>query len=142
MAVDVKPLVVTGVGVLVGTAVVDRIARLLPTYTGKLLGASAITIGSLIGAEHIREENLSYFVRGIGWGGLALIALSLYKRFTGVSPLPPELTPEEEELLGLTPPALPEEKILAEELLGVPPEVVSFESAHASELAQQPTIIL
>jgi len=141
MAVEVKPLIVTGIGVLAGTAIVDKVVRFVPNYTGKLLAASVATIAALVGADAIREENLKYFVRGIGWGGLALIALSLYKRFTGVSPLPPQLTPEEEELLGL-PPQLPEEKILAEELLGVPPERATFESIHAAELAQQPAIIL
>jgi len=140
MAVNVRPLILTGVGVLVGSTLIDRAARFVPTYSGKLLTASALTIGSLIGAEYIKEENLSYLVRGIGWGGLALIAMSLFKRLTGISPLPPELTPEEKELLGL-PPQLPEEKILAEELLGLPPRI-SFESAHATELAQQPAIIL
>jgi hypothetical protein len=135
---EYKPLILTGVGVIVGTGLIDRIARMVPTYQGKLLAASALSVASLAGAEYIKEENFSYLVRGIGWGGLALVAMSLLKRLTGVSPLPPELTKEEEELLGL-PPELPEEKILAEELLGTP---VEFVPTQQYELAQQPAIIL
>lgn len=131
MAVDILGLVTTAVGIGVGVVVIGGLSARVPTTVGKYLTALALSVGAIFLSEKITVPRLNQLVKGIGLGGVGLIATQLLKKtpllfpfMTGLVVPPQELSPEEEELLGVPPQALPEEKILAEELAGVPPQYV------------------
>ncbi|MEM2445755.1 MAG: hypothetical protein QW734_03770 [Candidatus Bathyarchaeia archaeon] len=130
MAVDIVGLVTTVVGVGLGVALIGGIASRVPTTFGKYLTALALSVGALFFSERIKDTRINQLVKGIGIGGISLIAIQLLRKTPLLFPFmmglvpPTELTPEEEELLGVPPRELPEERLLAEELASVPPEYV------------------
>lgn len=142
MPVDIIGLITTVIGIGIGVTVIGGIASRVPTTIGKYLVALALSVGTLFLAERVTEPRLNQLIKGIGLGGISLIAIQLLKKTPILFPfmvgmaVPPQLTPEEEELLGVPPQVLPEEKILAEELAGVPPEYVE------TSYREMPPIIL
>jgi len=116
--VDVKGLVITITGVFVGTALVSKLSGLARKFAIKVLIALGTSLISLWGAERIEEPRLKQFVQGIGYGGLATLAMTFMRR-VGIEPLPPQrIKPEEEETkIPLPPEAGSEEKGIVEKPL-------------------------